>query len=320
MSTDPWAQPAEAPENVITQLTRRNILDYLTIENVGWAGRLDEPEFLARIWDLNTMPSFDTRYESAAGDIHQHRVNNLDWEDDWIFGDPRFDLLGCADDRFVEFLAQVVHPVVRRDADEVQKLVEEFNRQLRPDGYVLVESGRISGRVIYGAARTTATHDPASALRLLERTLLEDASVLRDHLERVKRTIASDPPAAIAAAKELVESTLKVILDEANVEYGNGEDLPRLYKKVAVELKLNREAVPDSAKGSEAAQKILSTLTTTVFNLAEMRNQLGLGHGRTAPSPALERHARLAFNSAVTLVEFLLDTWHVRRADFPTGD
>lgn len=152
-----------------------------------------------------------------------------------------------------------------------------------------------------------------SAVRLSERTLLEDPTVLQDHLDRSRRTITLDPPAAIAAAKELVESTLKLILDETRVEYANGEDLPRLYKKVSVELKLNRESVPDSVRGSEAAQKILGKLTTTVSNLAEMRNQLGLGHGRTSPSPALGRHARLAFNAAVALVEFLLDTWHARR-------
>ncbi|MFF4349052.1 abortive infection family protein [Streptomyces sp. NPDC001530] len=49
-----------------------------------------------------------------------------------------------------------------------------------------------------------------------------------------------------------------------------------------------------------AAQKILRTLSTTVRCLAELRNQLGLGHGRTTSSPALTRHARLALNRAVT--------------------
>jgi hypothetical protein len=299
--------------NAITHLTRRNIFDCLSMEKIAWGGRLDEPDFLARIWDLSDMPSYDGRYSDAGGDIYQHRVNNWDWDEDWVFTDARFNLLDCADDRFLEFLAQMVHPVVRPSEEEAAMLVGELNRQLRPDGFVLEETGRISGRVIYGGVRTTATHDPASAVRLTERTLLEDPSVLRDHLNRVRRTIAADPPAAIAAAKELVESTLKVILDETGVEYANGEDLPRLYRKVSAELKLSRESVPNSAKGSEAAQKILSTLTTTVFNLAEMRNQLGLGHGRSAPSPALERHARLAFNAAVALVEFLLDTWHARR-------
>lgn len=217
--------------NAITPLTRRNIFDYLSMEQIGWGGRLDEPDFLSRIWKLSEMGSHDGRYKDAAGDIYQHRVNNYDWEDDWVFSDDRFDLLNCADDRFLEFLAQMVHPVVRSAEDEISRLVDEFNRQLRPDGFMLAKTSQISGRTIYGSARTTATHDPANAVRLSERSLLDDPAVLRDHLERVKRTIVPDPPAAIAAAKELVESTLKVILDETGVEYSNGEDLPKLYKK-----------------------------------------------------------------------------------------
>jgi hypothetical protein len=72
--------------------------------------------------------------------------------------------------------------------------------------------------------------------------------------------------------------------------------------------------VPDSAKGSEAAHKVLGALNTTVFGLAELRNQIGRGHGRSTASPALERHARLAFNTAVALTEFLYDTLQDREA------
>lgn len=68
--------------NAITQLTRRNIFDYVSMEKIAWAGRLDETDFLGRIWDLSDMPSNDRRYANASGDIHQHRINNLDWDED----------------------------------------------------------------------------------------------------------------------------------------------------------------------------------------------------------------------------------------------
>jgi Abortive infection C-terminus len=84
------------------------------------------------------------------------------------------------------------------------------------------------------------------------------------------------------------------------------------YRRVADLLRLKAESVPASAKGSQTSQKILRTLTTTVQGLAELRNELGLGHGRSAPSPALAWHARLALNSTVTVTEFLLDTWQER--------
>jgi hypothetical protein len=299
-------------QNQITPVTRRDIMDMMSVDGVSWAGRLPEPEFLGRIWDLTAMPSTDRRYADAAGDIYQHRVNNYDWDDDWIFSDSRFQLQSCSDERFLEFLAQIVHPVVRPDADEAASLVAKFNDSLKADGFALVAERRISGRIVYTTTHVTARHQPTQVLSLDARDLLGSKATLRDHLDRIDRTIAVDPPAAISAAKELLESTCKVILDATETPFSKGDDLPGLYRKVAEVLRLNAESVSESATGSQAAQKTLRTLTTTVQSLAELRNQLGLGHGRSAPSPALERHARLSFNACVTVVEFLLDTWQVR--------
>ncbi len=79
----------------ISQITRRDIADAITVEGVNWNGRLEESEFLVRIFDLNSLPSTDGRFKDAAGDIWQHRVNNPeDWSDDWIFRDERFNLMG----------------------------------------------------------------------------------------------------------------------------------------------------------------------------------------------------------------------------------
>jgi hypothetical protein len=297
----------------ITGLTRRNIFDYLTMEKVVWAGRFDEPDFVIRVWpNANDLPSYDTRFAGALADIRQHRINNLDWYEDWIYTDPRFNLTGCDDPTFLTFLAEIVHPVVRSDPAEVTKLVTEFNTQLRPNGYQLSPASFVSGRPIYVGTRITASHNPATALKLSTRTLLDDHAALQDHLDSIQRTISTDPPATIASAKELVETTYKLILDKRGIAYGNKDDLGDLYKKVAAELSLNRESVPDSTKGSEAAKKTLGALNTIVFGLAELRNTLGRGHGRTTPSPALERHARLAFNAGVALTEFLFDTWQDR--------
>ncbi|MFP3243938.1 MAG: hypothetical protein RXR20_05100, partial [Paraburkholderia sp.] len=43
----------------ISEVTRRDIIDSLTSEGVEWSGRLEDQEFLARLFDLNSLPSTD---------------------------------------------------------------------------------------------------------------------------------------------------------------------------------------------------------------------------------------------------------------------
>jgi Abortive infection C-terminus len=146
---------------------------------------------------------------------------------------------------------------------------------------------------------------------LADYSRLPSPEVLRKHIERINANAERDPAAAIGSCKELVESTCKFILDDYEVRHSNKDDLLSLYKKTADVLKLSAESVPDGAKGS---QRALRSMATTVQALAELRNELGLGHGRTTPSPALGRHAKLTVQLTRGVVEFLLDTWHVRRA------
>lgn len=128
-------------------------MDFIVTSNVDWAGRLPEDDFLARLYDLTAMRSTDHRMRNAAGDIHQHRVNWCDWENDWVFYDSRFNLLRTPDDEFLRFLCETVHPVVRPDADEARKLGAAYNRELAADGWSLVEGKHISGRPVFAPQR-----------------------------------------------------------------------------------------------------------------------------------------------------------------------
>lgn len=298
--------------NRITEVTRTRILDHLrnTPGGRNWAGRLDEPEFLKRLYDLEAMPSDDPRFINAEMDIWQHRVNNDDGDFDWVFHDPRFEL--ASDGMLLKFLAEMLHPAVRTDPSEVSVLLACLNDALRPDGYELYEKSSISGRPLFGWRSLAGFHGSAPGHLLNNRHAITDPGVLQEHLDRIKRVIENDPPAAIGSCKELIESLCKLILEHSDVEYTRNDDLPKLYKKVAVLLALNAEAVDDNVKGSEASHLVLRALTTSVQGIAELRNQLGLGHGRTTRSSLQPRHARLALNSTVTVTEFLLDTWHAR--------
>lgn len=190
--------------------------------------------------------------------------------------------------------------------------------ELVPDAAALIRSLKRDGAAIDDNGALTAT--PSAAVLPLDGfDRLSEPCVLQQHLDRIGKNLTNDPAAAIGSSKELAESAFKFVLDDYKIVYGKGDDMLDLYKKAAVALKINREAVPDSAKGSKAAQRVLQNLATAVQSLTELRNELGLGHGRTKPSPALERHARLAFNASRTIVEFVLQTWHERRANSPSG-
>lgn len=162
--------------NEISEVTRRAIVDFIMMSGTDWAGRLPEDDFLARLYDLAAMRSTDPRMRNAAGDIHQHRINWLDWETDWIFYDSRFNLLRAPDDEFLRFLCETVHPVVRLDANEARDLVAAYNRELEADSWGLVEAKQISGRPVFAAQKVgqrTEIFEEPTGWRKVDRQLQE---------------------------------------------------------------------------------------------------------------------------------------------------
>jgi hypothetical protein len=299
--------------NELPQIIRRNILDGLRLDKVVWAGQLDEVEFLARIFDLDRLPSTDNRFKDAAGDIWQHRVNNpLDWDDDWVFGDSRFQLASGSPESFLRFLCEMVHPVVRPDRNEALQLVQQFNDQLRQAGWLLVEEERIAGRPRFVAKRQGLA-DGRSVSRARNVADALDAGWMQKEIERLEHAVERDPALAIGTAKDLVESCCKTILTKRGVTFTSSATLPDLTKALAKELKLVPEGISDRAKGAESVRLILRNLSGLTHYLAELRGLYGSGHGRDGRHRGLEpRHARLAVASAVAFIDFVTDTHHQR--------
>jgi hypothetical protein len=151
----------------ITGVTRRAL--FADLAKLNWSGDCrDEIEFMSRLYDLDTIPSEDSRYATAREDFRQHRLNNADWSDDDIFADPRFKLSSGDDEPLLRFLAESVHPEVRIDSARVTELVNTFNAHLRPDGWELYQSDQISGRPVFSwrpvAAPEVSLHDIRGAI------------------------------------------------------------------------------------------------------------------------------------------------------------
>jgi hypothetical protein len=252
------------------------------------------------------MPSTDSRFKDAAGDIWQHRVNNHDWDDDWIFHDPRFNLFQADDEVFLRFLCETIHPVVRPEVTESQRLSQLYNQFLRNGGFELVEKTRISGRPVYVGRHVGLI--PTPGLQAAQRTFA-DAGYVAQQITRMEAAVLNDPALAIGTAKELIETTCKTILDEKKLTYSNKADVPELVKAAAKALKLTPDDIPDVAKASDTIKRLLGNLGSIPHGLAELRNLYGTGHGKSARTKGLSpRHAKLAVGAASTLAVFLMET------------
>lgn len=146
----------------ITEITKRDILDLFRnglkqdnpfgdafVLKYEFRGRLEEIDFLKRLYDLQQMPSYDPRYENAEGDIYQHTINNDDWPSCWVFEDERFSLLDGDDECYLKFLCEIFHPAVRNEDWSWQEFLTRINELLKEDGYILYVSGQMSGREVY---------------------------------------------------------------------------------------------------------------------------------------------------------------------------
>ncbi|MEV6203228.1 phosphotransferase [Streptomyces sp. NPDC051771] len=197
-ATRRWGRGVNSPaRQAITEVTRRRLFDALKAAPSTWSGSLDEIAFLGRLYDLGSLPSFDPRFTTAEEDIVQHRFNNPeDWEDDWVFTDNRFRLADGPDAALLRFLAEMIHPAVRTDSNEVEYLLALINDALAPDGYQLRPASVISGYPVYEARRTsTRAGGPAAAPTLFTTSLSGLAAA-------VPATSAHSAPDAYATVRE----------------------------------------------------------------------------------------------------------------------
>lgn len=118
--------------------------------NYIYYGRLNEIDFLKRIYDLNNMPSYDSRFSNAEEDIVQHTILNDDYEYCWVFEDERFQLKDGEDRIYLEFICEIFHPEVRDEKVDWKPFLQHINSLLRNDGFELYPVDKISNRDIYG--------------------------------------------------------------------------------------------------------------------------------------------------------------------------
>jgi hypothetical protein len=149
----------------------------------------------------------------------------------------------------------------------------------------------------------------APADQIVAKTLERfDAAHVQAAWSKALERRSSDAEGAITSARTLIETVCKHILDEADMSYDDGADLPKLYKQTAETLNL-----APSQHTETVFKQILGGCTAVVEGLGSLRNRLSDAHGKgkigARPAP---RHAELAVNLSGALAVYLLATWEAR--------
>jgi hypothetical protein len=132
-----------------------------------------------------------------------------------------------------------------------------------------------------------------------------DAQAVHAAWDKALGRRSDDPEGAITAARTLVETVCKHILEDAGIPYKPTDDLPNLWHHTAKLLKL-----APSQHQDELFKAILGNCQTIVDRLAAIRNIAGDAHGQgRRPSKPTARHAELAVNLAGSMAAFLVATW-----------
>lgn len=136
-----------------------------------------------------------------------------------------------------------------------------------------------------------------------------DSAHIHDIWTKALNRRADDPEGAITAARTLLESTCKLILEEAGETYAEDAELPKLYSQTAKRLNL-----APSQHTEQIFKQILGGCQTVVEGVGAIRNRLSDAHGKgRKPIKPAPRHAELVVNLAGAMAVFLAASWiHVR--------
>lgn len=298
----------EVNSRKVSELTRRRIVG--VFDGSPLCTEIEVIDLLARLWPISTMlsPHSAPGFEPAVLEEHiiQHTIRNDDWSNKVLL--EAVGILTCSQRQLFRFLAAVTDPMVQRPDRQVE-LAEGISAYLRHDGYALLVSGLMSGSPIY-EVRLVPKGSPADG-PISEALRAFDPDHIHDRWTSALERRATDPAGAITLSRTLLEDVCKWVLNEAGVDFKEGEDLPVLYRRLAKVLKL----APDDHT-EQVFKQILGSCQSVVESLGSLRNKLSDAHSpgpkRARPQP---RHAELAVNLAGAMATFLVATWQSRRSE-----
>ena len=166
--------------------------------------------------------------------------------------------------------------------------LSHFRQSLRRDGHQVDEQ-----------TRQITPVGPQLSIESIAR--LADPSTIREGFARIRRAIGDDPALAVGSAKELIESTAKVVLTERGQPFDDKSDLPKLAR--AAQLSLGLDPLDRIRAGRQRWRQAHPRCGRNhrQWTRRVAQSGLGTGHGPATARVGLgSRHAHLAVNAALT--------------------
>lgn len=135
-------------------------------------------------------------------------------------------------------------------------------------------------------------------------------SSVEKEFERAVEHIESDPHASITAACSIIEATLKFYIERFDLMAPNKLNVMPLWTVVQPHLSLNSDATLAADQ-----HKVLKGISSIIDGVGAFRSHIGSAHGRGSSPPSIVvAEARLVVNAAHTLVVFIMEVLHAKRA------
>lgn len=135
-------------------------------------------------------------------------------------------------------------------------------------------------------------------------------SSIEKEFERAVEHIQTDPHASVTAACSIIESALKFYIERFNLIAPNKLNVMPLWAVVQPHLDLNTDATLAADQ-----HKVLKGIASIIDGVGAFRSHIGSAHGRGSNPPSIVvAEARLVVNAAHTLVVFIMEVLHAKKA------
>ena len=251
----------------------------------------------------------------------------------WDFAEQmirRFNNSGVATD----IICAAIRPVYFSKDNPVEGAIQYLNGFLASDGYVIVEdknrqktasdfitaiSGPSSTNTLGNCLKSYRIVQTDVGSRIAPETLatLSHEFITQQIQKSQEKLARGDFDGAITNARAMTEAVLADIVKKSGLELPKSKgDLGVLYRQ-GTQKALNLD--PSQADLETPLKQVLSGFSSIISGISGISNKMGDRHSRQY-KPSLH-HAKLVVNAALTLCEFLLDSYEYqsKKQEDPEG-